>query len=112
MVLGASVSGPAFLGGGGEGAPGLAIGGPKAEADAPETRVLGKRTVSPVGSTAEVEQVAAGATQLPPQRVEGVPESGEGWPAPADTEAMPPLPPPPLQRTRDTVQKRLSPCSR
>ena len=60
---------------------------------------------------AEVEQAAARAMQLPPQRVEGVLESGEGWPAPADTEAVPPPPPPPLQR-RDVVPKRLCPRSR
>ncbi|XP_066381633.1 uncharacterized protein [Miscanthus floridulus] len=47
-------------------------------ADTPEARELGKHVVSPVASTAEVEQVAAGATQLPPQRIEGVPESGDG----------------------------------
>ena len=45
---------------------------------------------------AEVEQAAARAMQLPPQRVEGVLESGEGWPAPADTEVVPPPPPQPL----------------
>ncbi|XP_066320445.1 uncharacterized protein [Miscanthus floridulus] len=38
----------------------------------------------------EVEQAAVGATQLPPQRVEGALESGEDRPAPADTEAVPP----------------------
>ncbi|XP_066309687.1 uncharacterized protein [Miscanthus floridulus] len=71
----------------------------------PEVRALGKRAVSPVGSMAEVEQAVVGVTQLPPQRVEGAPESGEGRPAPADTEAVPPPPPPPLQR-RVVVPKR------
>ena len=55
-----------FLGGGGEGASGSAIAHPGAEADAPEARALGKRAVSPVGLTAEVEQVAAEVMQLPP----------------------------------------------
>ncbi|XP_066308438.1 uncharacterized protein [Miscanthus floridulus] len=89
-ALGASASSPVFPGGGGEDASGPTIARPEAEADMPEAWALGKRAVSPVGSTAEVEQAAAGATQLPPQRVEGAPESGEGRSTPADTEAMPP----------------------
>ncbi|XP_066331778.1 uncharacterized protein [Miscanthus floridulus] len=72
-VPGASASSPALLGGGGRAASGPAIARPRAEADTPEVRALGKRTVSPVGSTAAMEQVAAGATQLPPQRTEGAP---------------------------------------
>ena len=85
-----------LLGGGGEDALGPAITRPGAEADAPEARALGKRAVSPVGSTAEVEQVMVGAAQPPPQRVKGAPESGKGRPAPVDTEVVPPPPPPPL----------------
>ncbi|XP_066385097.1 uncharacterized protein [Miscanthus floridulus] len=50
-----------------------------------------------------------GATQPPLQRVEGALESDEGRPAPVDTEGVPSLPPPPLQRTRDVVQKWLRP---
>ena len=111
-VPGASASGLTSPGGGGEGASGPAIARPRAKADTPETRALGKRAVSPMGSTAEVERVTAGATQPPPQRVEGASESGEGWPAPVDTGAMPPLPPPPLQWTRDAVRKLLCPRSR
>ncbi|XP_066323306.1 uncharacterized protein [Miscanthus floridulus] len=80
---GASASGLASLGGGGEGALGLAIARPRAEANMPETRASGKRTVSPMGSTAEVERATAGATQPPPQRAEGVLESSEGRPAEA-----------------------------
>ncbi|XP_066373642.1 uncharacterized protein [Miscanthus floridulus] len=75
----------------------------------PEARALGKRAVSPVGSTVEVEQAAARATQPPPPGVEGAPEPGEGRPALTDTGAMPPPPPPPLQRMRDTVRKLLCP---
>ena len=107
---GVSVSGPVPLGGGGEDASGPAIARPGSEADTPETWALGKRAVSPVGSTAVVEQAAVGATQLPPQRIEGAPESGEGRPAPADTEVVPPAPPP-LQRWV-AVPKRLHPRSR
>ncbi|XP_066373585.1 uncharacterized protein [Miscanthus floridulus] len=77
----------------------------------PEARALGKHTVSSVGSTAEVEQAAAGATQPPPQRVEGASESDKGWPAPVDTGAVPPPPPPPLERMRDAVRKQLCPRS-
>ena len=61
----ASVSGSALPGGGGGDASGPAIAHPGAEADTPEARALGKRAVSPMGSTAAVGQVAAGATQLP-----------------------------------------------
>jgi len=82
--------------GGGEDASRPAIARPRSEADTLETRALGKRAVSPVGSTAVVEQAAVGATQLPPQRVEGAPESDEGRLAPVDTGAVPPPPPPPL----------------
>ncbi|XP_066323608.1 uncharacterized protein [Miscanthus floridulus] len=57
-VLGASASSPAFPGGGGEDALGLAISCPGAEADMPEAWALGKRAVSSVGSTVEVEQAA------------------------------------------------------
>ena len=77
-TFGASVSSLAFLGGGGENAPGPAIAHPGSEADTPKARALGKRAVSPVGSTVEVEQAMAGAMQPPPQRVEGAPESGTG----------------------------------
>ncbi|XP_066321669.1 uncharacterized protein [Miscanthus floridulus] len=105
-----SVSSPALPGGGAEDALRPAIARPEAEADTPEARAFGKCTVSPVGSTVEVEQVAAGVTQLPPQRTKGVPESSEGRPAPTDTEAVPPPPPPPLQR-RVTVPKWFHPRS-
>ena len=60
----ALASGLASLGGGGEDASGLATARPRAEADTPEAQALGKRAVSPVGSTAKVEQAVAGATQL------------------------------------------------
>ncbi|XP_066373634.1 uncharacterized protein [Miscanthus floridulus] len=96
-ALGASTSSLVLLGGG-EDASGPAIARPGAEADTPEARALGKHTVSLVGSTAKVEQVAAGATQLPPQRVEGALESGEDQLALAYTEAMPPLPLPPFRK--------------
>ena len=65
-VPGVSASGLTSPGGGGEGASGLAIARPGAEADTPEARALAKRAVSPMGSTAEVEQVTAGAIQPPP----------------------------------------------
>ncbi|XP_066358482.1 uncharacterized protein [Miscanthus floridulus] len=104
IVLGASASSLAFLGGGGEDALGPAIACPGAQADMPEARALGKRAVSPVGSTTEVEQAAAGATQPPPPGVEGAPEPDEGQPAPADTGAVPPSPPLPVQRTRDAPE--------
>ncbi|XP_066322861.1 uncharacterized protein [Miscanthus floridulus] len=74
MAFGASVSSPMFLGGGGEDASGSTIACPRAEADAPKARALGKHVVSPVGSTAEVEQVAVGAMRPPPHRVEGAPQ--------------------------------------
>ena len=80
--------------GGGEDASGPVTAHPEVEANTPEARALGKRAVSPVGSTTEVEQVAAGAMQLPPQRTEGAPGSIEDQPAPMNTEAVP-LPPPP-----------------
>ncbi|XP_066342056.1 uncharacterized protein [Miscanthus floridulus] len=111
MALGASASGPVSPGGGGEGAPGLAIARPRAEANTPETRASAKRAVSPMGSMAEVERAMAGVIQLPPQGVEGALESGEGRPVPAGTEVVPlllPLPPP-LPRTRDAVKKLLLP---
>ncbi|XP_066381186.1 uncharacterized protein [Miscanthus floridulus] len=104
-VPGASASSPVLPGGGGAD-PGSAIARSGAEADTPEARALGKRTVGPVGSAAAVEQVAAEATQLPPQRTEGVPGSIEDQPAPMDMEAMP-LPPPPPLRTRVAMVKRL-----
>ncbi|XP_066312841.1 uncharacterized protein [Miscanthus floridulus] len=85
-----SASSPASLGGGGEDASGLAIARPRAEADAPEAWALGKRAISLVGSTVEVEQMMVGATQWPLQRVEGALESSEGRPVTADTEAVPP----------------------
>ena len=62
----ASASGLTSPGGGGEGASGLAIARPGAEADTPEARVFAKRAVNPMGSTAEVERATAGAIQLPP----------------------------------------------
>ena len=65
-VPGASVSSLALPGGGGGAVLGSAIARPGAEADTPKARALGKRVVSPVGSTAAVEQVATGVTQLPP----------------------------------------------
>ena len=107
---GASASSPVLPGGGGGDASGPVIARPGAEADTPEAWALGKRAVSPVGSTAEVEQVAAGATQRPPQRTEGAPGSVEDRPAPTDTEAVPLPPPPPLQ-TRVAMPKRLQPRS-
>ena len=86
--------------------PGSAIARSGAEADTPGARALGKRAVSPVGSTAMVEQVVAEVTQPPSQRTDGVPGSFEDRPAPMDTEAMPLPPPPPLQ-TRVAMPKRL-----
>ena len=109
-ALGVSASSP-VLPEGGEDASGPVIARPEAEANMPEARALGKRAVSPVGSTAEVEQAAAGATQLPPQRVEGAPESDEGRLASVDAGAVPPPLPPPLQRSV-AVPKRLQPRSR
>ena len=110
-VPGALASSPVLLGGGGGDALGPVVAHPGAEADTPEARALGKRAVSPVGSTAEVEQVAAGVMQLPRQRTEGVPESGEGRPEPGDMEAVIPPQPPPLYR-RVIVPKWLHPRSR
>ena len=110
-VLGASASSPVLPGGGGGAVPGSAITRPRAEADTPEAWALGKRAVSPVGSMAATEQVAAGVTQPPPQRTEGVPGSVEDRPVQADIEAVPLPPPPPLQ-TRVAVPKRLQPRSR
>ena len=111
MVPGASAISPALPGGGARAASGPAIARPRAEADTPEAWALGKRTVSPVSSTAAVEQVAAGAMQLPPQRTEGAPGSIEDRPAPVDTAAVP-LPPPPHLQTRVAMPKRLQPRSR
>jgi len=108
MVPGASASGLTSPGGGREGASGLAIARPGAEADTPEAQASGKRAISPMGSMAEVEQAMAGVAQLLLQRAEEALESGEGRPVPADTAAT--LPPPP--RTRDAVRKVLLPHSR
>ena len=108
-VLGASASSPALPGRGGA-VPGSAVARPGAEADTPEARALGKRVVSPVGSTAVVEQVAVGATQPPPQRAEGVPGPVGDRSALADVEAAP-LPPPPRLQMRVAVPKRLQPRS-
>ena len=99
------------VGGGGEDTSGPAIARPGSEAVTPETRALEKRAVSPVGSTAEVGQATAMATQPSPQRIEGALESGGGRLAPADTEVVPLSPPPPLPR-RVAVPKRLHPHSR
>ncbi|XP_066342093.1 uncharacterized protein [Miscanthus floridulus] len=109
-VPGAPASSPMLLGGGGGAVLGSAIACPGAEADMPKARALGKRAVSPVGSAAAVEQVAAGATQLPLQRTEVAPGSVEDQPAPMNTEAMP-LPPPPPCPTRVAVPKQLQPRS-
>ncbi|XP_066316692.1 uncharacterized protein [Miscanthus floridulus] len=109
-ATGASVSNLASLGGG-EGASGLVIARPKAEADTPETRASRKRAVSPMGSTVEVERATAGATQPPPQRTERALESNEGRPVPVDIGVVPLPPPPPLPRTRDAVWKLLLPHS-
>ncbi|XP_066361272.1 uncharacterized protein [Miscanthus floridulus] len=89
---------------------GSAIARSRAEANTPEARALDKRAVNPVGLEVVVEQVAAEATQLPPQRTEGAPGSIGDQPTPMDTEAMP-LPPPPPLRTRVAVAKRLLPRS-
>ena len=61
------------------------------EGDTPKTRA-----VSPVGSTEEVEQATPGTAQPSPRTVEGVSGSGGDQPVPADTEAVPSPPPPPL----------------
>ena len=65
-VPGASASGLTSPGGGGEGASGLAIARPGAEANTPEAWASGKRAVSLMGSTAEVERATVGAIQPPP----------------------------------------------
>ncbi|XP_066334278.1 uncharacterized protein [Miscanthus floridulus] len=106
----ALASGPALPGGGGGATLGPTIARPGAEADTPEARALGKRAVSPMGSTAVGEQAVARATQLPSQRIEGAPGSIEDRPTPADAEAVP-LPPPPPSQRRVTVLKRLQPRS-
>ena len=62
-VLGASASSPAFPGGGGEDFSEPTIARPRSKADVPEVRALGKRVISPVRSTAEVELATVGATQ-------------------------------------------------
>ena len=77
----------------------------------PEERALGKRAISPVGSTAAVVQVAAELTQLLSQSIEGAPGSVEDRPAPTDTAVVLQPPPPPLQ-TRVVMPKRLLPRSR
>ena len=107
----ASASSPVLPGRGGGVVPGSAIARPRAEADTPEARALGKRAVSLVGSAAAVEQVAAGAMQLPPQRTEGASRSVEDQPAPMNTAVVPLSPPLPAQ-TRVAVPKRLQPRSR
>ncbi|XP_066316647.1 uncharacterized protein [Miscanthus floridulus] len=109
VVPGALASSPA-LPGGGRADSGSAIARSGAKTDTPEARALGKCVVSPVGSAAAMEQVAVEATQLPPQRTEGVSGSIEDQLVPMDTEAMP-LPPPPPLGTRVTVVKWLPPCS-
>ena len=65
VAPGVSVSIPAPPGRGGEADPGPAVARSGAEADTPEARALGKRAVSPVGSAAVVERVAAEATPPP-----------------------------------------------
>ena len=110
MAPRALASSPVLPGGGGGAASGSAIACLGAEADTPEEWALGKRVVSPVGSTAAVVQVAAELTQLLPQSTEGAPGSVEDRPAPTDTEAVPLPPPPPLQ-TRVAMPKRLQPRS-
>ncbi|XP_066384685.1 uncharacterized protein [Miscanthus floridulus] len=59
-VPGALASSPALPGGGGGATPGSAVAHLGAEADTPEEQALGKRAISPMGSAAAVEQVAAG----------------------------------------------------
>ncbi|XP_066323419.1 uncharacterized protein [Miscanthus floridulus] len=110
VVPGALASSPALPGGGGEVDPGLAVAGSGAEANTPETRVLGKRAISPLGSVAVVEQAVVEATPPPLQRTEEAPGSIEDRPAPMDMEATPLPPPPPLQ-TRFAMAKRLPPQS-
>ena len=98
-------------GGGGEADPGPAVARSGAEADTPEARALGKLAVSPVGSVAVAERVAAEATPPALQRIEGAPGSTEDRPASMDTEATP-LPPPSPLRMRFAVAKRGPPRSR
>ena len=62
VVPGALASSPALPGGGGEADPGSSITRPRAEADTPGARALGKRAISPVGSTAVVVHVAVEAS--------------------------------------------------
>ena len=107
----ASASSPAPPGRGGEADPGPAVARSGAEADTPEAWALGKRAVSPVGSAAVVERVAAEVTPPALQRIEGAPGSAEDCPASMDTEATP-LPPPPPLRVRFVVAKRGPPRSR
>ena len=111
VAPGVSASSPAPPGGGGEADPGPAVARSGAEADTPEARALGKRAVSPVGSAAVVERVAAEATPPSLQRIEGAPGSAEDRPASMDTGATP-LPPPPPLRVRFAVAKRGPPRSR
>ncbi|XP_066316505.1 pre-mRNA-processing factor 19-like [Miscanthus floridulus] len=66
VAPGVSASSPAPPGRGGEADPGPAVARSRAEADTPEARALGKRTVSPVGSVAVVKPVAVEATPPPP----------------------------------------------
>ena len=105
VVPGAMASSSAPPGGGGEADPGPAVARSGAEADTPEARALGKRTVSPVGSAVVVEWVAAEATPPALQRIEGAPGSAEDRPASMDTEATP-LPLPPPLRVRFVVAKQ------
>ena len=70
-VPGASASSPVLPRGGGGAVSGSAVARPRAEADTPEARALGKCAVSPLGSAAVVEQAAVEATPPPPQRTEG-----------------------------------------
>ena len=111
VAPGVSESIPAPPGRGGEADPGPVVARSGAEADTPEARALGKRAVSPVGSAAVVERVAAEATPPALQRIEGAPGSAEDRPASMDTEATP-LPPPPPLRVRFAVAKRGPPRSR
>ena len=111
IVPGVSASSLALPGGGGGGAPGSAIAYPASEAYTPELRALGKRVVGLLSLMVVVEQAVVEATQLPPQRVEGVSESEAGRLALADTGTVSLPPPPPLQR-RVMVQKLLQPRSR
>ena len=87
-------SSPALPGGGGGAASGSAIARLGAKADTPEEQALGKRAVSPVGSTAAVVPVAVELTQLLPQSTEGALGSIEDRPVPTDTAVV--LQPPQL----------------